>query len=879
MTGKQLAHFEIVGKLGEGGMGVVYEAIDRHLDRRVALKILPPEKIANPTRKQRFILEAKAVSALNHPNIVTIYDINAADGVDYIAMELVAGRTLEDVLAKRRPRIADSLKYAAQIADALAAAHAAGIVHRDLKPANIMVTDAGLVKVLDFGLAKLSDEEPVSEDEATRTQRAMTEEGTVVGSAPYMSPEQAEGRKVDARSDIFSFGAVLYEMLGGKRAFRGETRMATMAAILNKEPQPLAEVATDVPREVERVVTRCLRKDLARRSQSMAEIKIALEELKEETESGASAGTAAVARKPARRGPWIGLVAAVAALGAAAAFLLPNWLENQEPLSEVPLTSFTGYQGYPALSPDGKQFVFSWDGGKENAPPQLYVSLIGRGTPLRLTNYPDQMAAYASWSPDGQSIAFVRSSRGRAAPQLVVISALGGPERILGTAVSPPAWSPDGKWLYVAAPVRRAHSVIAALLSSGGERREITNPPESGSGDLDAAVSPDGKQIAFLRYTGTADGDVFIADLRDGNQLGAVRQITNRHAAMRSPVFTPDGRDIVFAEGNYSSEVGIYRVRASGGAVVKIRGIGDYADTLAISHNGHRLAFGRSYRDYNIWRMPLAAAETSAGRTVKFIASTRFEQSPAYSPDGKRIAFSSNRGGLRQIWVADADGSNAAPLTNFAAGFAGSPSWSPDSQTVVFDARPNGSADVYAVRVDGGEPKRMTEHGAENHVPVYSPDGQWIYFCSGRSGPEQIYRMPSGGGQPTQITKGGARMLAGSPDGKWLYYTKLPGALWKVAMDGKEETQVLPEGTVYIPSSSFAFSLARSGIYFAAQPTPNSDRVPLKLYRFADEKVVDIGQFEKPPTLQISVSPDEKWLLYTQLDTVVDDLRLVENFR
>src|SRR5215469_6173605 len=283
MTGKLLAHFEITAKLGEGGMGVVYEALDRHLDRRVALKVLPPEKVTNRARKQRFIQEAKAASALNHPNIITIYDISVADGVDYIAMELVPGRTLEDLLARRRLKLPEILKYAVQIADALAAAHGAGIVHRDLKPANIMVTDSGLVKVLDFGLAKLT-ESVSTEDDETRTARAVTEEGTVVGTVSYMSPEQAEGKKVDARSDIFSFGLVLYEMLSGKRAFRAETRMATLAAILNSEPVPLVEVVPGVPKELERIVTRCLRKDLARRSQSIAEVKLEMEELIEESE-------------------------------------------------------------------------------------------------------------------------------------------------------------------------------------------------------------------------------------------------------------------------------------------------------------------------------------------------------------------------------------------------------------------------------------------------------------------------------------------------------------------------------------------------------------------------------------------------------------------
>jgi serine/threonine protein kinase len=251
------SHFEIARKLGEGGMGVVYDAVDRHLDRHVALKVLPPEKVSDKARKQRFIQEAKAASALNHPNIVTIYDIGAADSVDYIAMELVAGQTLEDLLARRRLKVSDTVKYAVQIASsALAAAHAAGIVHRDLKPANLMVTDGGIVKILDFGLAKLVDDSDITENDETRTARALTGEGKVVGSAAYMSPEQAEGRRVDARSDIFSFGLVLYEMLSSQRAFRRETRMAVMAAILNQEPPPLAYVSPEVPKELARIVTR-----------------------------------------------------------------------------------------------------------------------------------------------------------------------------------------------------------------------------------------------------------------------------------------------------------------------------------------------------------------------------------------------------------------------------------------------------------------------------------------------------------------------------------------------------------------------------------------------------------------------------------------------
>jgi Tol biopolymer transport system component/tRNA A-37 threonylcarbamoyl transferase component Bud32 len=883
MTGKRLAHFEITGKLGEGGMGVVYEALDGHLDRRVALKLLPPEKIADPARKQRFIHEAKAASALNHPNIVTIYDISMADGVDYIAMELVIGRTLEDVLSRRRLKVAESLKYGVQMADALAAAHAAGIVHRDLKPANLMVTDGGLVKVMDFGLAKLTDESDVSEDDATRTDRAITQEGTVVGSAPYMSPEQAEGKKVDARSDIFSFGLVMYEMLSGKRAFRADTRMATMAAILNQEATPLSEFAPDLPKEIERLVARCLRKDLSRRSQSMAEIKIALEDLKEETESGATVRAPAAKRSGSWK--WLALGGAIAAVFAMLLLLVPR--ETQVPSKEVPLTSYPGFQGEPALSPDGNQYAFAWDGGDEKAPVQVYVSLVGRGAPLRLTNTPSAESRYPSWSPDGQTIAFVRYSPGRNAGDLMLIPALGGPERKIadteppwpttgaGNARITVAWSPDGRWIYYSAPLTRETFAIFVVPSGGGEKRKLTELPTGAIGDYNPAPSPDGHELVFVRRFGDREEDLFVADLRDATTAVTVRRLTNEHRNAYSLVWT-DAKDILYLAGDWTSLLAGYRLRVSGGSPVPVPGIADYAKELAISPKAHRLVYHHALRDFNIWRIPLRAGGGSASKASTFLSSTRYETSPAYSPDGKRIAFSSNRGGVRQIWVADADGSNPVALTNFADGVAGSPRWSPDGQMIVFDARPRGAADIYSIRSEGGEPKQLTNHPAEDHLPCYSTDGQWIYFASLRSGQRQLFHMPANGGEATQITRHGAVAPFASPDGQWIYYSNGVRGLWKVRPSGADEAEVLKEDSLY---SVYTLGVSASGIYFAGPRDSIAATIPLKLFRFSDSKVVEIGKFDKPLGLLFSVSPDEKWLVYTQLDSSVDDLMLVENFR
>jgi len=286
--GTALLHYQVLDKLGEGGMGQVYKARDTHLDRYVAVKVLPPEMVADPERKRRFVQEAKAASALNHPNIVTIHDISQDGATDFIVMEYVSGKTLSLLIPPEGLPTKEALKWAVQTADALAAAHRTGIVHRDLKPGNVMVTDEGLVKVLDFGLAKLV--EPSSEDEATRTLAAETAQGMVVGTVSYMSPEQAEGRPVDGRSDIFSFGAMLYEMLSGRKAFPGHTGISVLAAILREEPAPLV----NVPPPLGNVVTRCLRKNPADRFQNALELKRALEDAAGTSERTASLPSVAV---------------------------------------------------------------------------------------------------------------------------------------------------------------------------------------------------------------------------------------------------------------------------------------------------------------------------------------------------------------------------------------------------------------------------------------------------------------------------------------------------------------------------------------------------------------------------------------------------------
>ncbi|MGA2329328.1 MAG: protein kinase [Bryobacteraceae bacterium] len=342
MIGRTIAHYTILGKLGEGGMGVVYKARDTHLDRMVALKFLPAEKVADPDRRRRFIQEARAASALHHPSIVTIHDIDEADGAHFIVMEYVEGKTLHQLVGRKGLRLADALNYGVQVADALARAHRAGIIHRDVKPSNIMVDEHGLVKVLDFGLAKLAEPSAsAAGTESTRTAAPpRTREGSIAGTVGYMSPEQAEGKPADARSDIFSFGSVLYEMVTGERAFRGESHISTLAAILREEPKPPSTIAPQVPREFDRIVARCLRKDPAQRFQAMADVKIALEEVRQKADSGMRPDRGAA--RTASRVRWAVGIAALMLLLGAAAFFYWGWGRSPEPISTLAVLPFSG---------------------------------------------------------------------------------------------------------------------------------------------------------------------------------------------------------------------------------------------------------------------------------------------------------------------------------------------------------------------------------------------------------------------------------------------------------------------------------------------------------------------------------------------------------
>ncbi len=877
MIGQMLAHYRIDAKLGEGGMGVVYKARDTHLDRPVAIKVLPSARVEDPERKRRFVQEAKAASALNHPNIVHIYGVDTASGVDFIAMEYVEGKTLDELVRAKGMRLAQVLQYAVQIADALAQAHAAGILHRDLKPSNIMVTHDGRVKVLDFGLAKLLEPADSSPEGVTLTARTFTEEGAVLGTAPYMSPEQAEGRKLDARSDIFSFGSVLYEMASGRRPFTGDSRLSILARVVNEDPPPPMQFSGAIPPELERIILRCLRKDPARRYQSMADLKVVLEDVGSEP----GAGGRVQQTRSWRRWGWVALLPLLLVAGFLA-LRARHEPKNAEPLRAVPLTSLPGRARYPSFSPDGNHVAFTWNGPHQDKT-DIYVQQIGSGSPLRLTK--DAHNDYSPvWSPDGRWIGFLRDqSAGRY--ELRLIPPLGGAERKLSE-IRPPggllrsvslAWCPDSTCMVVtdSAGEGKPYALFVVSLESG-EKRRLTDPPQQPvMADTEPAVSPDGSWLVFRRNAGPFIGELYRVPLGRGFlATGEPRRLTLAALDANNPTWMPDSKEILF-----SARGSLWRLAVPGGGTpVRLPFVGEDGLMPVVSRpqpgRPPRLAYVRSYADYNIWRVQTSApGNTASSPPVVAISSTRWDGTPQFSPDGRRVAFASSRSGEAEIWIADPDGSNAVQLTSVGA-VPGFPRWSPDGELIAFHSNPEGQAEVYVIPAAGGKPRNLTSHPAADAFPRFSPDGGWIYFSSNRTGGDSaIWKIPSRGGEAVRVTNSVGLEPFVSPDGASLYYVENVdrlSPLWRLPLAGGVAVKVLEEVVMG------NFTVLEGGIYYIDGPSGN---VRLQYFDFATRRSRTVAGNLGKVTVGLTASPDGRTILYPRMDSSVEDLMLVENFR
>lgn len=843
---RSVGPYEILSKLGEGGMGIVYLARDTRLGRRAALKVLPPEYAQDGRRLSRFAREAKAASSLNHPNIITIYEIGESGGQPYLAAEYVEGLTFRQLLSQGPPALPDTLKLILQAAGALAAAHRANVVHRDVKPENLMVRPDGIVKVLDFGLASITELQRGRDHSDTQA-------GMALGTPRYMSPEQARGLILDARTDIFSLGAVLYELVTGRPPCSGTTAAEVFSALLNQDPAPISG-------KWGRVIRKALEKDPAMRYQSMDQFVAALEGLRGITE--------AKVRRPRMR--WILAVAGLAALGGVGLLVEREW-SGPPPMTysrRVPITTARGYKSHAAFSPDGKQIAYAWDGDDPaaNGHRNLYVQSIEAGEPRRVT-HSDRDESYPAWSPDGKSIAFMRSDR------LYLVPASGGAERMLREPASwGISWSPDGRWIVYS----EQSNGIWLIAPATGERRQLTRPAHES--DVMPAVSPDGNQVAFVRHLSPSARELYLVPF----QGGEAKRLTFDQRPIDGVAWTHNGRELVFASSRLGGGHSLWRIPVRGGTPWRVIASLQDAFFPAISPDGKRLVYTETYTDTNVWLFagPGFQRNPSPGavaRSRSLINSSRGDHSPAFSPDGQRVVFVSERTGDPEIYVCNRDGSQVHQITEMKAASTGTPRWSPDGHWIVFDSNAAGRPNLYLVSPSGGTPKRV-ELGEPARLPSWSSDGKSFYYYVNRGDGGKIYRAPLTGGRGVAVTAGRGYEGYESADGTMFYFTRSVGGrgIWSVPVAGGPE-KIVPglENAGYWRS----WGVTKQGIYFITKEEgPNQTA---RFYSFATRRLTALASVDKTPVWQfptLALSPDGKSMLYAQLDNQVDDLVLVENF-
>jgi len=751
LVGQDLRHYRIEAKLGAGGMGVVYRARDTHLDRFVAIKVLPAAMMVNSERRTRFVQEAKAASALSHPNIITIHDIDTAEfeghSVDYIAMEYVQGKTLDQLIGRKGLRLTDVLKYASQVAGALAAAHAVGIVHRDLKPGNIMVTEQGAVKLLDFGLAKLT--EPLEADVFAATESVkldiapQTEEGTIIGTVAYMSPEQAECHRVDQRSDIFSFGAVVYEMVTGRRAFSGDSKLSTLASILPKDPVPTGEQADRMPRELESIIARCLRKSPERRWQSMADVKIALDDLQDQIDSGKLEGAASAAAGPSTtarvfRWLWPALVLLALATGVYAG----SRLFKTHPPSFERLSFRRGDVNSAKFASDGQTIVFSaqWD----RDPSRIFSTRIGSRESSAL-NLPD--ARLLSISSSGEMAVLLGGS---APGTLARVPLAGGAPREILDNVRDADWAPSGDNLAIVRAVGRNYRIefpIGHVLyeSHGRPAQGSDVPPDS------LRVSPKGNAIAFFNYDAEAgDFSVMMVDLH-----GHVRVLSRGWIAMEGLGWSPKGDEIWFGGARPGEDPALRAVSLDGAERVLMQSP-VFVVLYDVARDGRVLVVSSNSRIGIAYMAPDAKEE----RDLSWLDTSRIFE---ISPDGKTILFnelSYGTGRNPAIYLRKTDGSPAVRL-----GDGAHPSLSPDGKWVLCKRKDAGKSELVILPTGAGDVRSLTTPGMDYESVEWFPDGKQVLFTGNEPGHSfRTYMQQVNGGKPVPVTAEGKSAARVSPD-------------------------------------------------------------------------------------------------------------------
>ena len=813
--GYSIASYEVLSFISRGGMGEVYLAEDKRLGRKVALKLLPATFTTNDDRLRRFEQEARAASALNHPNIITIYEISKAAGSHVIATEYVEGETLRHRLVRAPLTLSETLNIAMQIADALAAAHKAGIIHRDIKPENIMLRPDGYVKVLDFGLAKLSEQASPAVAAEAPTIQVRTGSGIVIGTAGYMSPEQARGLSVDHRSDIFSLGAVIYEMIARRKPFEGDTPSDTLASILKTEPPSLARVAPGVPPELVRIVNKSLRKDREERYQVVKDLWLDLKALKQElefqdkldasvasdvdgnettvmpagdptamisgprhTQSGSAIShiseSISIELKRHKVGAALALLAVLLVAGAGS-FGIYKWFHREpavERFWDIRPTRLTnsGNAIDATISPDGKYIVYVLS---DRSSQSLYIRQVSTAND-KLIVPPAQVGYFGiTFSPDGNEV-YYNLKVNLDAGTLYRVPALGGtPVKVLEKIDAPISFSPDGKQFVLMRgnyPNTGESALVIANIDGGGERiLVIKKNPERFTPVFftGPSWSPDGNMIAASVITVGGRSKVVGFSVADGSEKDLSPETWLYSARVQ---WLPDMSGLLVVAGDNPITAMIWHIRYPDGHVRRVTNDLNSYRTIGLTQDGKKLTSIQVQGLVNLWVVPDADATKEVrlptGNVSSFFSLTGSNIS--WTPDGK-IVYVSNESGAADIWITDPDGKNRKQLTANK-GASVSPVVTFDGRYIVFVLWEEGKKNVWRMNIDGSKPVQLTT-GLYDSFPALSPDSRWVVYTALDGPKPSLWRVSIDGGTPIKVTDHVATTSAVSPDGRSIAFT------------------------------------------------------------------------------------------------------------